>query len=128
MKWYGKVGYAETVETVPGVWTERIVERPYYGDILRLYRRWQSTSKVNDDLEISNRISIVADPFAYENFYSMRYVEYMGARWKVSDVEVEQPRLILTLGGVYNGELPEETDEGNTEYPDGETPGTSDDS
>lgn len=116
MKWYGKVGYAETVETVPGVWDERIVERPYYGEVLRLSRRWQPANKVNDNLEISNRISIVADPFAYENFTSLRYVEYMNAKWKVSDIEVEPPRLILTLGGVYNGNAPED--------PGGETPGT----
>lgn len=102
-KWFGIVGYGITVETKPGVWTEKIVERDYYGDLIRNSRRLQSSSeKVNDDLTISNQLSIVSDPYAYENFHSMRYVKFMGAKWKVTDVEVQYPRLILTLGGVYN--------------------------
>lgn len=110
MKWYGKVGYADTVETIPGVWEESIVERPYYGDVLRLSRRWQNASKLNDDLDISNRISIVADPYAYDHFAQICYAEYMGSKWKVTDIEVEHPRLILSLGGVYNGETPKDPD------------------
>ena len=102
-KWFGIVGYGITVETKPGVWTEKIVKRDYYGDLIRNSRRLQSSSeKVNDDLTISNQLSIVSDPYAYENFHSMRYVKFMGAKWKVTDVEVQYPRLILTLGGVYN--------------------------
>ena len=102
-KWFGIVGYGITVETKPGVWTEKTVERDYYGDLIRNSRRLQSSSeKVNDDLTISNQLSIVSDPYAYENFHSMRYVKFMGAKWKVTDVEVQYPRLILTLGGVYN--------------------------
>lgn len=102
-KWFGIVGYGITVETKPGVWTEKIVERDYYGDLIRNSRRLQSSSeKVNDDLTISNQLSIVSDPYAYENFHSMRYVKFMGAKWKVTDVEVQYPRLTLTLGGVYN--------------------------
>lgn len=102
-KWFGIVGYGITVETKPGVWTEKTVERDYYGDLIRNSRRLQSSSeKVNDDLTISNQLSIVSDPYAYENFHSMRYVKFMGAKWKITDVEVQYPRLILTLGGVYN--------------------------
>ena len=102
-KFYGAIGYAKTVETMPGVWTEQITERDYYGDVIRNSRRLQSSDKVNDDLSISNQISIVADPYAINNFHSMRYAEFMGAKWKVSDIEVQYPRLLLTLGGVYNG-------------------------
>ena len=102
-KWFGIVGYGITVETKPGVWTEKTVERDYYGDLIRNSRRLQSSSeKVNDDLTISNQLSIVSDPYAYENFHSMRYVKFMGVKWKITDVEVQYPRLILTLGGVYN--------------------------
>lgn len=101
-KWFGKIGYASTAETMPGVWEETIVEREYYGDVLRNSRRLQSTDKVNDDVNIANQISIVADPYANENFHAMRYVEFMGAKWKVTDVEVQYPRLVLTLGGVFN--------------------------
>lgn len=102
MKFYGMIGYAETVETKPGVWTKQITERPYYGDLNRVTRRLQSTENLNDDLAISNELSIVSDPFANENFHLMQYVEYMGVKWKVTNVEVQRPRLILTLGGVYN--------------------------
>lgn len=102
-KYYGKIGYAETVETAPGVWKEQITERNYFGDLTRITRRLQSSDKVNDDINISNELSIVADPYAMNNFHSMRYVEFMGTRWKVSTVEVQYPRLILSLGGLYNG-------------------------
>lgn len=98
----GKIGYAVQSETAPGVWTESITERLYYGDIIRNSRRLQSSGSLNDDIEISNRLSIIADPFAYENFHAMRYVIFMGSKWKISEAEVEYPRLILSLGGLYN--------------------------
>lgn len=103
-KFYGKIGYANTVETKPGVYEEQIVERSYYGDLIRNTRRLQSADQVNDDINISNEISIVADPYATNNFHTMRYAVFMGTKWKVSNVEVSYPRLILTLGGVYNGQ------------------------
>ena len=103
-KWYGPIGYADTVETKPGVFVERIIERNYYGDTIRQNRRIRSGDKVIDDIEISNQISIVADPYATDHIYSMRYAEFQGVRWKISDVEVAPPRLILTLGGLCNGE------------------------
>lgn len=102
-KFYGTIGFAETVETAPGVWTENIVDYNYFGDIIRNARRLQSSDQLNDDINISNEISIVADPYANQNFHSMRYVEFMGAKWKITNVEVRYPRLILTVGGVYNG-------------------------
>lgn len=102
-KFYGSIGYAETVETKPGVWVEQITERKYYGDITRNSRRLQTSGQLNDDINVSNEISIVADPFANQNFHLMRYVEFMGAKWKISNVEVQYPRLILTIGGLYNG-------------------------
>lgn len=103
-KFYGVIGYAvNNVETKPGVWEEQITEREYTGDLTRNTRRLQSSDKLNDDINIANEISIVADPFARQNFHSMRYVEFMGAKWKISKVEVLYPRLILTIGGVYNG-------------------------
>ena len=104
-KFYGVVGYGETLETKPGVWTDRIVEREYSGDLIRnLTSKWsKSSDSTNDNLNINNQISIVADPFAYQNFHAMKYVEFMGTKWKIESVEVQYPRLILTVGGVYNG-------------------------
>lgn len=103
-KFFGPIGFATTVEIRPGVWTEKIVERNYRGDVIRNTRRLQTADQVNDDINISNEISIVADPFANGNFHSMRYIGFMGAKWKISSVEVKYPRLILTLGGVWNGQ------------------------
>lgn len=103
-KFYGAIGYAETVESAPGVWKEQITERNYYGELIRNTRRLQTADQLNDNINVANEISIVADPFAIHNFHSMRYVEFMGARWKISSVEVRYPRLILTVGGLYNNE------------------------
>lgn len=105
-KFYGKVGFAVTSETSPGVWTDEITERYYYGDINRNRRRWAAGSGVNDNLLITNEISIVADPFASNNLANIRYVGYMGALWKIESAEVEYPRIKLTVGGVYNGDTP----------------------
>lgn len=101
-KYCGKIGFAVTEETKPGVWTEQMVERRYYGDLTRNTRRLQSSGNLNDNVTISNQISIVADPFANENFHAMRYAEYMGTKWKITSVEVQYPRLILELGDVFN--------------------------
>ena len=103
-KFYGAVGYAKTVETSPGVSVEQITERNYYGDVIRNTRRLQGADKVNDDINISNEISIVADPYANDHFYAIRYVVFQGAKWKVSNVDVQYPRLILSLGGLYNAQ------------------------
>lgn len=102
-KYYGKIGFAESVESAPGVHVEKIVERNYYGELVRNSRRLQSANQLNDNINISNEISIVADPYADKNFHIMRYIEFMGTKWKISNVEVQPPRLILTVGGVWNG-------------------------
>lgn len=101
-KFFGKIGYGVTEETRPGVWKTRIVERDYFGDLVRNTRRLESASQVNDNIQISNEISIVADPYARENFHAMRYIVFMGSKWRITGVEVQYPRLILTVGGVWN--------------------------
>ena len=101
-KFYGVIGFAETVETDPGIWEEKIVERSYSGDLIRNIRRLESASSVNDNVNITNEISIVADPYAEQNMYAMRYVVFKGSKWKISSVEVNYPRLLLTIGGLYN--------------------------
>lgn len=103
-KWFGRIGYAEQLETTPGVWEEKIVEHNYYGDVVRNYRKLESSGEVNDNINVSMEISIVADPYAIQNFHAMRYIEYMGSLWKLSNVEVNYPRLILQIGGLYNGQ------------------------
>lgn len=104
MKYYGNIGFAETVETSPGVYTEQIVERTYYGDVLEYGRNLQSTNEgVNDNLRITNQLSIVADDKVYGNIGAIRYAEFMGVKWKVSTVRLNSPRLLLTLGDEWNG-------------------------
>ena len=100
-KWFGKIGYVVTEETEPGVWEETVTEREYFGDMTSDRRKRQNSGEVNDNINLSNVISIVADPFAYQNCSNMAYVEIMGSKWKISDVEIKRPRLILTVGGAY---------------------------
>lgn len=106
-RFYGKIGFAETREGTGdriGIDEDVIVEKPYYGDVLRISRKYESTGdSVLDELRVDNRISIVADAYARDNFFRMKYVQWMGALWCITNVEVERPRLILTIGGVYNG-------------------------
>lgn len=102
-KFFGAIGYAETKETSPGIWEETITERNYYGDILRNARRLENGENLNDNVNVNNSISIVADSHAYGNVFAIRYIRWMGACWKVTNVEVQRPRLILTIGGIYNG-------------------------
>lgn len=101
-KFYGKIGFAESVETAPGVWEEPIVERNYYYEVTRNSLKMVTSNHLNDDISINNEISIIADPYAELNFHSMRYVEFMGSKWEVNSVEVQRPRLILSLGGIYH--------------------------
>lgn len=101
-KFYGNIGFLDTVETEPGIWEETYKVIPYYGDIVRDMSRWQSSGQVNDNITLSNNISIVADPYASENFQKMRYVEYLGVKWKIESVEIQYPRLILNIGGEWN--------------------------
>ena len=103
MKYYGIIGYAIVVETAPGVWEEKISERTYCGEVTRRSNRTQNGSNLNDNLDVSNVMSIVADPYALEHLGNMRYITWMNSKWKVSSVEYVHPRLNITIGGVYNG-------------------------
>jgi hypothetical protein len=102
-RWFGKVGFGNSVEQKPGVFVDEITELSYYGDVVRDARRLSEAEKLNKDLSTSNSISIIADADALENYFAIRFVEWMGVAWTVTEVEVEHPRLILRLGEVYNG-------------------------
>lgn len=105
-RFYGKVGYGVSGELVDGVWSDNITERAYYGEIISTARFLDVSDEVNDDIRLTQRLSILADPFALDNFSLIRYVSWMDSLWTVTQVTVERPRLILTLGGVYNGPRP----------------------
>lgn len=120
-KYCGKIGFVTTSETTPGVWQEQITERTYYGDVVRFVKRWDKSNKVNEDIEITNEISIVSDMFATENLGTIRYIEWMNNKWKVVSVEVQFPRLILTLGGLYNENAVEPPDDSGSDSGDQES-------
>ena len=102
-KFYGEVGYIVTDETSPGIITESILKKYYYGDEIKHSVWVQSSDKINDDLIPSSQVSIIADPYANDNYLKIRYVLLHGVRWKISNIDIQRPRIILTLGGVYNG-------------------------
>ena len=102
-KFFGTVGYGKAEEKAPGVYEDVITEKQYFGDVVRNTRQLKDGQSVNDDLSVSNSISIVADAYANENFFAIRYISWAGTLWTVSDVEVQSPRLLMRLGGVYNG-------------------------
>lgn len=105
-RFYGKVGYAVPTNPVPGVWSDEITERAYYGDVLNDVRSLSASEKVNDDVRMQTRISIVADKYALGNYLQIKYVEWAGSLWTVTSVDAERPRLVLSLGGVYDGQRP----------------------
>lgn len=105
-KFCGLIGFACTKELKdqPGVWVDKIIEKPYTGDIVRNMRRWDAAQQVNDDLNVNNSISIIADSDAYNKLHLIKYVCWMGAKWKVTSIDVQPPRVILSIGGLYNGD------------------------
>lgn len=106
-KWFGKIGFAlPTREVEPGIWNSSVEEREYYGDVTSGRWKRQSSGEINDNINLANVLSILADSFAFENHSYIVYVEILGSKWKISDVELQYPRMILSIGGVWNGNAP----------------------
>lgn len=105
-KFFGGIGYLTTKETKPGIWTKVVTEKKYSGELNRLSKRWSDSQKVNSDINLIAEISIVADPFLFDNLHNIKYVRLRGTPWNVESVDESQyPRLILSIGGIYNGEV-----------------------
>ena len=102
-KYFGNIGFVHTTESSPGVYLEEVQRKPYSGEVIKSSSRVQQGPNVNDDIVINNVVSIISDPFADNNYFAIRFLEMAGASWKVTNVELRRPRLLLTLGGVYNG-------------------------
>lgn len=107
MKWSGRLGFGEVQETAPSVYTEKMTERNYYGDVVEFGRQVGGSDKVNADVTVGNQLSVVCDPYACENLYRMRYATFMGQKWTVTSVKVQYPRLLVSLGGIWNGSTAE---------------------
>ena len=101
-KFYGEIGFAISKETAPGVYTDTIERRFYYGEVNSRCIRTTNGTSINDNVNVSDEISIVSDPFANEHYFAMKYITYMGVKWKVENISVQFPRLVLSLGGIYN--------------------------
>lgn len=104
-KYYGVIGFTTSIETVPGIWEDQIIEKTYRGDILQNNRKWQTQqdgAKINDNLQIDNLISILADAYAYQNIPHIKYITWLGNKWKILKAEINRPRIIFTIGEVYN--------------------------
>lgn len=102
-KFSGKIGYAIQVESKPGVWTNQIVEKSYRGDFVLKQQRWETTEAVNNNLTLDNSVSIIADPYAYTNLGFMKYIIIGGKKWKISSLTINRPRIVIQIGGIYNG-------------------------
>lgn len=102
-KFFGEIGFATQVETSPGIWEDKIIEKQYYGDVTRESRRFSASEQVLDNINLSNQVSIIADGYVTDNIQNLRYVRWLGGLWKISYVELKFPRLILEMTGVYNG-------------------------
>lgn len=117
-KYYGILGFATQQETEPGIWTDVIERRPYKGDVLRGGRRFEPSENINDDFTITNQFSIISDVFLYAHIPALRYLEYLGVKFKVVSVEIDRPRITIGVGGVYVEEdETSETSESSGEYP-----------
>lgn len=104
MKFCGKIGFWEGSEEVsPDVYKPKIIEKTYTGDVLSSNRGFQSSDTKNGNYTVNNRLSIVSDIYARQNWTSIRYVEWNGKKLKVTDVDISPyPRIYITVGDVYN--------------------------
>lgn len=111
-KWAGKIGFLITEEKKGSIWEEHVIEKPYTGDVISAtYRNAPASEKLNDDLSVTQDLSIVADNFAINNAYRIRYATMLGGKWKVTTIKPQFPRLVLSIGGLYNGPEPDEDEE-----------------
>lgn len=108
-RFYGAIGYARLEETIPGVWVDTVIEKKYRGDVVLDQRRWRTEEKVNDDINIDNSISIIADGYAYDNMGFMKYIVWNNTPWKIQSFSINRPRIVIQIGGIYNGERPSES-------------------
>ena len=100
-RYYGNIGFATQVESRPGVWEDVIEERPYKGDVLHSGRRWENSDDINDDVVLTNRFSVISDVYLCSHIPALRYLEYLGTKFKITSVELERPRVTISVGGVY---------------------------
>ena len=105
-RFYGKIGFEiEQQETEPGIYEPAsMIEKPYFGTYVRNTRRWESSSEgINNDLKLNTQISILCDVYMTEHWPAIKYAQINGVNWKVDSIEIKRPRVLLMLGGEWNG-------------------------
>ncbi len=102
-KYAGLVCYVTQEEKVPGVWTP--LENPVLmkGDIIRQSSNYQDNGKINSDISLNHRVSLVGDAYAFDNYYNIKWIMLDGRKWEVTSVEIQRPRIIVSIGGLWNG-------------------------
>jgi hypothetical protein len=105
-RFYGPVGFGEAVKTAPGVTKDVITEKNFFGDVLRNNVKSENAQSVNANVTVNNTISIVANTYAIDHLTNIRYIKWLGKNWEIDSIDVELPRLIFRLGGVYRGPTP----------------------
>lgn len=107
-RFFGKIGFCyQESEEGSDIVTERVVLKTYRGDLLKSNRKWETAEQIIDQFNISNRVSIMADPYSLDNLYAIKFVILHGKAWKITDAEIQYPRIILSIGGLWNGPVDE---------------------
>lgn len=102
-KYAGLVGYVVQEQTAPSVWTPVETPKRMKGDIIRQSASTQNDDKVNSDITLNHRVSLIGDAYAFSSYFNIRWIEIDGHKWEVTNVEVQRPRIIVSLGGPWNG-------------------------
>lgn len=104
-RFFGPVGFvfSKEINEGSGIWELVPNEVNYRGEVTKNVKRWEKGDGLNSDINVSNTISIVADPYAFDNLFAVRYVKWLGHYWEITNAEVQDRRIVLGIGGVYNG-------------------------
>lgn len=103
-KFYGKIGFGVEREVSPGVYDYDIVEKPYFGEVVRDAYDSVGGTTVLGERKTANAFRIVGDGYSVDHFYDMKYIRWAGRYWEIRQVEVvSRPRMLIRIGGVWNG-------------------------
>lgn len=103
-RYSGLVGYVTQEETVPGVWSPVENPRTMKGEIIRQSSTNPDHGKINSDISLNHRVSLWGDAYAFDSYYAIKWIQIDGRKWEVTSVEIKRPRIIVTVGGLWNAQ------------------------